>query len=253
MLTKRTVGVPPREDRAGSTQRIMLRIDGDYVTTDPDRTVLDVAVEMGIDIPRLCAIPGLTPVGACRLCLVEVKGNNRLLPACTLKVEAGMVVATLSDRLERYRRMIIELLFAERNHVCAVCVSNGTCELQALATRLGVTHSSFAYRYPRLAVDATHKRFLADPNRCILCTRCVRVCGEVEGAHTWAVGGRGIDSHLVSDMADPWGEAGSCTSCGKCVQVCATGALTFKGRAVGEGGKRDWDVPDLLRMRKVRT
>jgi bidirectional [NiFe] hydrogenase diaphorase subunit len=234
-------------------QRIMLRIDGEYVTTDPDRTVLETAQASGIHIPTLCAIPGLSNVGACRLCLVEVKGNNRLLPACTLKVEGGMVVMTRSERLDRYRRMILELLFAERNHVCAVCVSNGTCELQALAVQLGVTHTRYTYRSPRLDVDATHHRFIADPNRCILCTRCVRACAEVEGAHTWAVGGRGIHSHLVTDMADDWGSAASCTSCGKCVQVCATGALTFHGRAVGEGGKRDWDVPDLLRMRRVST
>jgi bidirectional [NiFe] hydrogenase diaphorase subunit len=233
------------------TQRIMLRIDGQYVTSSPDRTVLEAARESGIEIPTLCAIPGLSNVGACRLCLVEVRGNSRLLPACTLKVHGGMVVMTRSERLDRYRRMILELLFAERNHVCAVCVSNGTCELQALALQLGVTCTPYAYRAPRLAVDATHSRFVADPNRCILCTRCVRVCAEVEGAHTWGVGGRGINSHLITDMADPWGDATSCTSCGKCVQVCATGALTFHGRAVGEGGKRDWDVPDLLRMRGV--
>jgi bidirectional [NiFe] hydrogenase diaphorase subunit len=239
------------DTRATMKSRIMLRIDGEYVTTDADRTVLEAAREAGLEIPTLCAIPGLSNVGACRLCLVEVKGNNRLLPACTLQVHGGMVVLTRSERLDRYRRMILELLFAERNHVCAVCVSNGTCELQALAVRLGVTHSPYAYRSPRLAVDATHPRFIADPNRCILCTRCVRVCAEVEGAHTWAVGGRGIHSHLITDMADPWGSATSCTSCGKCVQVCATGALTFHGRAVGEGGKRDWDVPDLIRMRGV--
>jgi bidirectional [NiFe] hydrogenase diaphorase subunit len=231
--------------------RIMLRIDGEYVTTEPGRTVLEAAREAGIEIPTLCAIPGLSNVGACRLCLVEVKGNSRLLPACTLNVHGGMVVLTRSERLDRYRRMILELLFAERNHVCAVCVSNGSCELQALAVGLGVTHSPYAYRSPRLAVDASHPRFVADPNRCILCTRCVRVCAEVEGAHTWSVGGRGIHSHLITDMDDPWGAATTCTSCGKCVQVCATGALTFHGRAVGEGGKRDWDVPDLIRMRGV--
>jgi bidirectional [NiFe] hydrogenase diaphorase subunit len=234
-------------------KRIMLRIDGEYVTTEAGRTVLDVAQAAGIDIPTLCAIPGISAVGACRLCLVEIKGSGRLLPACTTKVEGGMVVVTRSERLDNYRRMILELLLAERNHVCAVCVSNGTCELQALAARLGVTHSSYSYRYPRLQIDATHERFVVDPNRCILCTRCVRVCAEVEGAHTWAVAGRGIQSYLVTDMADPWGEASSCTSCGKCVQVCATGALSFRGRAAGEMGRRDWDVPDLIRMRGVPT
>jgi bidirectional [NiFe] hydrogenase diaphorase subunit len=228
-------------------KRIMLRIDGEYVTTDPGRTVLEVARENGIEVPTLCAVEGLTNIGACRLCLVEIKGNNRLLPACTTVVEGGMVIATETERLADYRRMIVELLLAERNHVCAVCVSNGHCELQAMATRLGVTHVSFPYRHPRLAVDATHDRFVADANRCILCSRCVRVCGEVEGAHARDVAGRGIHSHLVTDLADAWGLAESCTGCGKCVQICPTGALALKGAAVGEMDRRGGRIAGLTR------
>ena len=89
--------------------------------------------------------------------------------------------------------MILELLFAERNHVCSVCVSNGHCDLQTLAQKLGMTHVRFPYRYPKLPVDASHERFVLDHNRCILCTRCVRVCDEIEGAHTWDVMARGVD------------------------------------------------------------
>ena len=235
------------------SERIMLRIDGEYVTTDPGRTILEVAREAGIDIPTLCAVPGLSDVGACRLCLIEVRGNNRLLPACTTEVEGGMVVVTRSGRLDDYRRMIIELLLAERNHVCAVCVSNGACELQSLATRLGATHSPWTHRHPRLAVDASHPKFVEDPNRCVLCSRCVRVCGEVEGAHTWAIAGRGIQSHLVTDLGDAWGGSTSCSYCGKCVEVCPTGALSHKGRATGEMPKGRWDVSELIRMRGALT
>jgi bidirectional [NiFe] hydrogenase diaphorase subunit len=147
--------------------------------------------------------------------------------------------------------MALELLFVERNHICAVCVSNGHCELQTLAQTLGLTHVSFPYNYPRLPVDVSHPRFVLDHNRCILCTRCVRVCDEIEGAHVWDVAGRGINSRLVSDLDRPWGESQSCTSCGKCVQVCPTGALVEKGRAVEEMTKRNAVVTQLAAKRET--
>ena len=132
-------------------------------------------------------------MGACRLCLVEIKGSNKLLPACVTTVQEGMQISTSTDRLKTHRRTILEMLFAERNHICSVCVSNGHCELQSLAQQQGLTHVRLPYRNPDLGVDASHERFTVDHNRCILCTRCVRVCAEVEGAHIWDVMGRGID------------------------------------------------------------
>ena len=153
---------------------------------------------------------------------------------------------TESERLAGYRRMIVEMLFTEGNHICSVCVSNGHCELQNMAQRLDIDHISLPYRYPRRPVDASHDRFAFDANRCILCTRCVRACDEVEGAHTWDVMGRGIESQVITDLHQPWGESQTCTSCGKCVQVCPTGALFQKGKAGGRNGKAPGlpDVPD---------
>ncbi len=148
-------------------------------------------------IPTLCHLDGLDDVGACRLCMVEVGGSGRLAPACTTPVQEGLSVVIHSPRLAAYRRMIVELLLAERNHICAVCVSNGHCELQALATSLGVTSVRFPYRYPALPVDLSQERYVLDHNRCILCSRCVRVCAEVEGAHVWDIMGRGIHSRVV--------------------------------------------------------
>jgi len=133
-----------------------------------------------------------------------------------------------------------------------VCVSSGHCELQALAQQLGVTHVRYPYRYPRLAVDVSHPRFVLDHNRCILCTRCVRVCAEVEGAHVWDVAGRGIQSVLVSELQRPWGEARTCTSCGKCVAACPTGAMAEKGRAKGEMVKQAEPLERLAAARAVR-
>jgi bidirectional [NiFe] hydrogenase diaphorase subunit len=229
-----------------------LRIDGRDYSAKSDDTILDVARENDIFIPRLCELEGLSTVGACRLCLVEVKGSKKLLPACTTAVDEGMEISTNSERLQGYRKMIVEMLFTEGNHICSVCVSNGHCELQTMAQTLGVTHIHLPYRNPRKQVDASHDRFVLDHNRCVLCTRCVRVCDEIEGAHTWDVMGRGIESKVITDLNQSWGSSESCTGCGKCVQVCPTGALSEKGSSVAEMEKRRQFLPYLTLMRGER-
>lgn len=227
-----------------------LKIDGKECGARMDQTVLEVARENGIYIPTLCHIEGLSTIGACRLCLVEVKGSNKLQAACVLRVQDGMEVTVNSERLQGYRKMIVELLFSERNHICSVCVVNGHCDLQSLAQKLGVTHITVPYRHPRMTVDASHPRFIADHNRCVLCTRCVRVCHEVEGAHVWDLFGRGEDARVITDLNGSWGASETCTSCGKCVQVCPTGALFEKGKSAGEMSKRRQFLPYLALMRE---
>lgn len=234
-------------------QKISIRIDGEPIHARAGQSILDAATAHGKFIPALCHMKGLTPVGACRLCLVEVAGVGRLLPACTTPAQDGMAVTTQNEKLRRYRRIALELLFAERNHICAVCVSNGHCELQALAQQLGVTHVRFPYSYPKAALDLTHKQFALDQNRCILCTRCVRVCAEVEGAHVWGASGRGVGSRLVCELNRSWGESRSCTSCGKCVQSCPTGALATKGLAVEEMSKRTEAISRLAEAKGARA
>ncbi len=232
-----------------ASKNISIRIDGELISAIEGQTILQAAKANGKYIPTLCALDGLTPVGACRICLVEVFGVDRLFPACTTPIQDGMSVTTNSPRLAHYRRMSIELLLIERNHVCAVCVSNGHCELQSMATDLRIDSVSFAYNFPHWPVDMSHPRFVLDHNRCILCTRCVRVCAELEGAHVWEMTARGIHARIVSDLNEKWGQAESCTSCGKCVQACPTGALVEKGLAVEQTVKNPRGIISLLEKR----
>jgi bidirectional [NiFe] hydrogenase diaphorase subunit len=215
-----------------------LRIDGADVAANEGQSILAVATENGIHIPTMCHLDGLSDTGSCRLCVVQVAGSNKLTPACTTIVSEGMEVTTNSEQLIEYRRTITEMLYLERNHICAVCVANNHCELQDLAEELKLDHFELPVVNPAVGIDASHPYFAIDHNRCIMCVRCVRVCGEIEGAHTWGVMGSGINERVVTDMGTPWGESTTCTSCGKCVQVCPTGALFEKGRSIGEGSKK---------------
>ncbi|MEE3717130.1 bidirectional hydrogenase complex protein HoxU [Tumidithrix elongata RA019] len=222
-----------------------LTINGEMISARADETILMAAQEAGIYIPTLCHLEGVSDVGACRLCIVEIEGSGRPQPACVTQVAEGMVVKTNTPKLQEYRRMVVEMLFAEGNHVCAVCVANENCELQNMAIAVGMDHSRFPYQFPDRNVDISHPLFGLDRNRCILCTRCVRVCDEIEGAHVWDVASRGSKSAIVAGMNQPWGEVEACTSCGKCVEACPTGAIFRAGSTVAEM-KHDRDKLEFL-------
>lgn len=226
-------------------------IDDHTVPAETGQTILAASRQAGIDIPVLCAFEGLSMVGACRLCLVEIQGSNKLQPACVTPVAPGQVIKTDSQRLKTYRRMTLELFFSERNHVCSVCVANNNCELQNLAVSQGMDHVRFPYLFPKCELDASNAKFNLDHNRCILCTRCVRVCDEVEGAHVWDVMGRGTNSRIIADFNQPWGSSSTCTYCGKCVNVCPTGALWPKEANTGRLEKYPERVTALVATREA--
>lgn len=233
-----------------TTTQITLTINDQPVEAAAGQSVLDVCRETNILLPVLCDFKGLSAVGACRLCLVQIEGIPKLLPACTTPVAANQVIHTQSDKLRKYRRMIIELLFSERNHVCAVCSANNHCDLQKLGYELGMDHVRFPYLYSRCEVDASHEKYTMDHNRCVLCTRCVRVCSEVEGAVTKDVMGRGFNSRIITDFNQPWGDSETCTACGKCVEVCPTGALIQNTMAQGRMEKKPERVVELIEKRE---
>jgi formate dehydrogenase major subunit len=204
---------------------VKLTINDQEIEVPEGTTVLQAAQQTGIEIPTLCDHPNLTPYGGCRLCVVEVKGARTLQPSCTLPVNSGMVVHTETEKVREAREFVLTLLFSERNHFCMYCqTSGGDCELQNAAYGEGMTHWPLQPNWSPYPVDASHPNYVLDHNRCILCRRCVRACGELVGNFTWGVQERGAETILVADLGVPVGES-SCVSCGTCVQVCPTGAL----------------------------
>jgi bidirectional [NiFe] hydrogenase diaphorase subunit len=209
-----------------------LTIDNRLITAPMEQTILEAAEQNGVKIPTLCHLEGITDVGACRLCLVEIAGTGRLLPACVTQVAEGMEVHTNTERLAEYRKMIVELFFAERNHVCSVCVANGHCELQDMAARVGMDHVRLEYQFPKLPVDvspsgSTTTAASSAPAACAFATRLKALTlGTSPGAAA-------IAGSLPTSIS-PGGEAASCTACGKCVQACPTGALFRQGSTVAE-------------------
>lgn len=228
-----------------------LIINGQPIQAETGQTILDICRAHNIEILTMCHLDGLSDIGACRLCLVQIEGYNRLMPACTTKATPHMVITTTNDRIREYQKITTELLHAERNHTCAVCVANGSCELQDLTATLHITHIRYPHLFPDCEVDTSHPWYIMDHNRCIMCTRCVRVCREVEGAHNWDVMNRGHNVRIISDYATPWGESETCTSCGKCLHACPVGAIWPKAISQGQLVKKPEMINELVEKRKM--
>ena len=210
---------------------VNITINGRQVHAKSGQTVLEAATAAGIDIPALCHHPALPPEGACRVCLVEIEKQRTLQPACTFPVADGLVIHTESEKVVAARTFSLQMLFSERSHYCMYCPMSGSdnttdCELQKLAYRYGVSNWPHAPNYQKAwAVDATNPYFVMDHSRCILCRRCIRACSEIASNNTLGVQQRGARTMVCPDDDVPLG-ASTCNSCGTCVQICPTGALT---------------------------
>jgi formate dehydrogenase major subunit len=209
-------------------KEITLTIDGTVCKGVQGDTILDVARKNGATIPTLCFLEGLTPIGACRMCVVQVEGNPKMLTACTSPAADGMVVHTRTEKLMAYRKELLELLFAGRNHFCMFCSQSGDCELQRLAIEHGMDSVRYPFLYADFSNDATHPDLMVDHNRCVLCLRCVRVCSEKVGAHTLDLAKRGWSATITCDLGKKLGESETCVSCGACAQACPTGTITLR-------------------------
>lgn len=207
---------------------VNLIIDGKPIQAREGQTVLQVARENGIRIPTLCYHADLSPVGACRLCVVEVEKMRGLVASCTLPVAEGMVVQTHTPRIIEERKFVLEMLLTDHPNDCMICEADGGCELQDAVYEYQVQwpqHKGKRHSYP---VGADPNPFVfTDFNKCILCTRCVRACAEVQGRNVWGVANRGFNNKIVAGADVTMLEAG-CEQCGACAAYCPTGALTDK-------------------------
>ncbi len=204
---------------------VTLTIDGKQVTVPAGTSVLEAATQAGVKIPTLCYLEGLNEIGSCRLCVVEIEGAKTLAASCVTPAAQGMVVHTNTKHVREARRAVLELIISNHPFECLTCVRSGSCELQALAESLGIREVRFEGAKAHHPVDDSTPSIVRDPDKCILCRRCVAVCEQVQGVSAINVSGRGFDSVVSPAGQLPLNDA-ACTLCGQCILVCPTGALS---------------------------
>ena len=237
-FSTRDLGTPAAKSKA----LVTLTVDGFSVTVPEGTSVMRAAAEAGIPVPKLCATDSIEAFGSCRLCLVEIEGRNGTPASCTTPVAPGMVVHTQTEAVKKLRKGVMELYISDHPLDCLTCAANGDCELQDMAGAVGLrdvrydakdTHfrakdSSGTVNPQWLPKDDSNPYFTYDPAKCIVCSRCVRACEEVQGTFALTISGRGFDSRVSAGGADDSFLTSDCVSCGACVQACPTATLTEK-------------------------
>ncbi len=204
---------------------ITFEADGRKIEAQEGETILTALRRGGMNVPTLCNIPTLPPTGACRLCVVEVEGRSNLIPACSFPATAGMKIKTRSPKVLDARKIIVELLLANHPDDCLYCVRSGKCHLQRLAREFGVTQRSFSGKKNQKEMDVSSPSIVRDPEKCVLCGKCVRVCEEIQGVGAIDFVGRGCKA-FIGTAFDKGLNLSSCVNCGQCIIVCPTGALS---------------------------
>lgn len=224
--------------------KVKIEIDGNRILAEKKKTILEVAKENGIEIPNLCYHRELLPNGACRLCLVEVEGEKKLVVSCSYPIEKGIKVKTSTERLTKIRKTILELIISDHPLDCMICEKSGDCLLEKYAYEYGIKPENIE-RGKRKKVELKDGRpfIIRDYEKCILCGRCVKVCEEIVGADAIDFGGRSFETQIISGFDESLKDGG-CVFCGNCIQVCPVGALRESG---AEGRGRTWE------FKKIKT
>ena len=238
ILIEKDFGTP----KATSSETVTAEIDGHSITVPAGTSVMRAAAEAGLSIPKLCATDSLKAFGSCRLCIVEIDGRRGTPASCTALVEDGMKIRTQTEKLAKLRRGVMELYISDHPLDCLTCSDNGDCELQDMAGAVGLRDVRYGYDGENHTVaekDESNPYFTYDPSKCIVCSRCVRACDEVQGTLALTIEGRGFDSRVAASMGEDFFDS-ECVSCGACVQACPT--ATLQEKAVIDHGVPDRTV-----------
>ena len=204
---------------------LRVTLNGTQVSGRPGQTILELAQANGVDIPTLCHHADLSPLGACRICVVEVEGSRTLVGSCHTPIAEGMVIQTHSPKVLASRRLMIELLLASHSGACYMCDKANMCELRKIAAELDVGQPRFQVKKHYYPKEDISPYIIRDLTKCIMCRRCVRACREVAKKNIFAIAYRGFDSKIIVDFDQPIDKE-ACRDCGICIPYCPTGALS---------------------------